>query len=92
MVAPDQIGFGKSSKADLHYSFHQLADNTKKLLEHLGIDQAVIVGHSMGGMLATRFALMFPGATSQLVLVDPIGLEDYRTLGAVDSPVAGLRQ
>ena len=80
MVAPDQIGFGKSSKADLHYSFHQLADNTKKLLEHLGIDQAVIVGHSMGGMLATRFALMFPGATSQLVLVDPIGLEDYRTL------------
>jgi pimeloyl-ACP methyl ester carboxylesterase len=79
VVAPDQIGFGKSSKADLHYSFHQLADNTKKLLEHLGIDQAVILGHSMGGMLATRFALMFPGATSQLVLVDPIGLEDYRT-------------
>ena len=79
VVAPDQIGFGKSTKADLHYSFHQLADNTKKLLEHLGIDQAVIVGHSMGGMLATRFALMFPGATSQLVLVDPIGLEDYRT-------------
>ena len=37
------------------------------------------MGHSMGGMLATRFALMFPGATSQLVLVDPIGLEDYRT-------------
>ena len=79
VVAPDQIGFGKSTKADLHYSFHQLADNTKKLLEHLGIDQAVILGHSMGGMLATRFALMFPGATSQLVLVDPIGLEDYRT-------------
>jgi pimeloyl-ACP methyl ester carboxylesterase len=78
VVAPDQIGFGKSSKADLHYSFNQLADNTKKLLDHLGIEQAVIVGHSMGGMLATRFALMYPGATTRLVLVDPIGLEDYR--------------
>ena len=78
VVAPDQIGFGKSSKADLHYSFHQLADNTKKLLEHLGIEKAVILGHSMGGMLATRFALMYPETTSQLVLVDPIGLEDYR--------------
>ena len=80
VVAPDQIGFGKSSKAVLHYSFHQLADNTKKLLDHLGIEKAAIVGHSMGGMLATRFALMFPGSTSHLVLVDPIGLEDYRLL------------
>jgi pimeloyl-ACP methyl ester carboxylesterase len=80
VVAPDQIGFGKSSKADLHYSFHQLADNTKKLLEHLGIEKAVIVGHSMGGMLATRFALMYPETTTHLVLVDPIGLEDYRLL------------
>ena len=80
VVAPDQIGFGKSSKADLHYSFNQLANNTKKLLDHLGIEKAAIVGHSMGGMLATRFALMYPGTTTQLVLVDPIGLEDYRLL------------
>jgi pimeloyl-ACP methyl ester carboxylesterase len=78
VVVPDQIGFGKSSKAVLHYSFHQLADNTKKLLEHLGIERAVIGGHSMGGMLATRFALMYPETTSRLVLIDPIGLEDYR--------------
>jgi pimeloyl-ACP methyl ester carboxylesterase len=78
VIAPDQIGFGKSSKADLHYSFHQLADNTKKLLTHLGVDKAVIVGHSMGGMLAARFALMYPETATRLVLVDPIGLEDYR--------------
>ncbi len=78
VVVPDQIGFGKSSKAYLHYSFHQLAHNTKRLLEHLGIDKVQLVGHSMGGMLATRFALMYPGAATHLVLVDPIGLEDYR--------------
>lgn len=58
VVVPDQIGFGKSSKPSLHYSFHQLAANTKKLLDTLGVAKAVVVGHSMGGMLATRLALM----------------------------------
>ena len=78
VVVPDQIGFGKSDKPDLHYSFHQLARNTKHLLDTLGVQRAVVVGHSMGGMLATRFALQYPEATEKLVLENPIGLEDYR--------------
>ena len=78
VVVPDQLGFGKSDKADIHYSFHQLARNTKHLLDTLGVKQAVIVGHSMGGMLATRFALLYPETTEKLVLENPIGLEDYR--------------
>ncbi|MCB2376703.1 alpha/beta hydrolase [Hymenobacter sp. BT635] len=78
VVVPDQIGFGKSDKPDIHYSFHQLARNTKYLLDTLQVKKAVVVGHSMGGMLATRFALMYPEATEKLVLENPIGLEDYR--------------
>jgi pimeloyl-ACP methyl ester carboxylesterase len=78
VVVPDQIGFGKSSKAYIHYSFHQMARWNKALLDTLGIRKAVILGHSMGGMLATRFALMYPGQTEKLLLEDPIGLEDYR--------------
>jgi pimeloyl-ACP methyl ester carboxylesterase len=78
VVVPDQIGFGKSSKAYIHYSFHQLARWNKALLDTLGIQKANILGHSMGGMLATRFALMYPGATEKLLLENPIGLEDYR--------------
>ncbi|TGE24691.1 alpha/beta hydrolase [Hymenobacter aquaticus] len=78
VVVPDQIGFGKSDKPDLHYSFHQLARNTKRLLDTLGVKKAVVVGHSMGGMLATRFALLYPETTDKLVLENPIGLEDYR--------------
>ncbi|TGE04118.1 alpha/beta fold hydrolase [Hymenobacter fodinae] len=78
VVVPDQIGFGKSDKPDIHYSFHQLARNTKHLLDTLGVQKTVVVGHSMGGMLATRFALMYPLATEELVLENPIGLEDYR--------------
>ena len=78
VVVPDQIGFGKSSKPDLHYTFEQLAASTRQLLAKLGVEKVVVVGHSMGGMLAVRFALMYPQAASALVLENPIGLEDYR--------------
>ncbi len=79
VVVPDQIGFGKSSKAIIHYSFHQLAQFNKQLLDTLGIQKTSIMGHSMGGMLATRFALMYPERMDKLLLENPIGLEDYRT-------------
>lgn len=88
VIVPDQLGFGKSAKPDIHYSFHLLAANTKKLLDTLGIKEVAVVGHSMGGMLATRFALMYPDMVSHLVLEDPIGLEDYRTF----VPYASLEQ
>jgi pimeloyl-ACP methyl ester carboxylesterase len=79
VIIPDQIGFGKSSKpASFQYSFQQLATNTKKLLDGLGITKIAVLGHSMGGMLAIRFTLMYPGTVSKLVLEDPIGLEDYK--------------
>jgi pimeloyl-ACP methyl ester carboxylesterase len=79
VVIPDQIGFGKSSKPQhFQYSFQQLALNTKKLLDKLGVKTTVVMGHSMGGMLAARFALMYPATVSKLVLEDPIGLEDYK--------------
>jgi pimeloyl-ACP methyl ester carboxylesterase len=79
VVAPDQIGFGASSRPDIHYSFHRMAANTKALLDRLGTARVVVVGHSMGGMLAVRFTLLYPGMVDKLVLEDPIGLEDYRT-------------
>ncbi len=79
VIIPDQVGFGKSSKP-LHfqYTFQQLAQNTKNLLDSLGIKKTAVLGHSMGGMLATRFALMFPGITEKLILENPIGLEDWK--------------
>ena len=82
VIAPDQIGFCSSSKPDHYqYSFQQLATNTHQLLEKLGIQKATVIGHSTGGMLATRYALMFPEQTEQLGLVNPIGLEDWKALG-----------
>ncbi|MEZ4233030.1 MAG: alpha/beta hydrolase [Polyangiaceae bacterium] len=79
VIVPDQIGFGKSSKpTDLQYSFQLLATLTHQVVKQLGVDDLAVVGHSMGGMLATRYALMFPEETKRLVLVNPIGLEDWQ--------------
>ncbi|HKS26748.1 MAG TPA: alpha/beta hydrolase [Pyrinomonadaceae bacterium] len=79
VIAPDQIGFGKSSKpASYQFSFQSLAANTKALTDSLRIQKLLLVGHSMGGMLATRFALMYPAEVEKLVLVNPIGLEDWK--------------
>jgi pimeloyl-ACP methyl ester carboxylesterase len=81
VIAPDQIGFGKSTKPEhFQYSFHQLAQNTKTILDELNITKTAVLGHSMGGMLATRFALMYPETTEKLILENPIGLEDYKVV------------
>jgi pimeloyl-ACP methyl ester carboxylesterase len=82
VIAPDQIGFCKSTKpARYQYSFQQLARNTHALLQALGVKQATLVAHSTGGMIAVRYALMYPDETQQLVLVNPIGLEDWKAKG-----------
>ncbi len=82
VIAPDQIGFCKSTKPESYqYTFQQLARNTHALLESLGVTRATLIGHSTGGMISIRYALMYPEATEQLILVDPIGLEDWKAKG-----------
>ena len=78
VVVPDQIGFGRSSKPIIPYNFHDMARNTRLLLQHLKIDKAFIVGHSMGGMLAARFATQYPDVAERVVIYNPIGLLDPR--------------
>jgi len=78
VLIPDQIGFGKSSKpVNFQYSFRQFARLTHELLKSKGIDNFIVIGHSMGGMLAIEMAYLFPKEVQNLVLVNPIGLEDY---------------
>ncbi|MGJ4730084.1 alpha/beta fold hydrolase [Luteimonas sp. SDU101] len=88
VIAPDHVGFCKSSKPDgYQYALAGLAHNTRGLLASLGIQRSVVVGHSMGGMLAMRYALMYPEAVEHLVLVGPIGLEDWKAKGVPYQPV-----
>ncbi|HLP10927.1 MAG TPA: alpha/beta hydrolase [Flavobacteriales bacterium] len=85
VIVPDQVGWGKSDKPDIHYSFHLLAYNTKQLLNRLNVEKAIVIGHSMGGMVAARFALMYPESVEKLVLENPIGLEDYKVFVPYES-------
>lgn len=77
VVALDQIGFGKSSKPEIRYTFAMLADNTVRVLDHLKVGRVAIVANSMGGMLGVHFARRHPDRVSALVLENPLGLEDY---------------
>src|SRR3954468_15598422 len=78
VVVPDQIGFGRSSKPVIPYNFHDMALNTRRILQHLNIPKVMIVGHSMGGMLAARFATQYPDIAERVVIYNPIGLTDPR--------------
>ncbi len=62
-------------------NFQQLAENTHALLDKLGVKQPILLAHSTGGMLATRYALMYPKETKLLGMVNPIGLEDWKAKG-----------
>jgi pimeloyl-ACP methyl ester carboxylesterase len=82
VIALDQVGFCKSSKpAHYQFSFQQLAGNSHALLASLGIARGTFIGHSVGGMLGMRYALTYPDDVEQLVLINPIGLEDWKAKG-----------
>jgi pimeloyl-ACP methyl ester carboxylesterase len=78
VVVPDQIGYGRSSKPIIPYNLHDMARNTRLMLQHLKIDKVMVIGHSMGGMVASRFATQYPDMVERLVLYNPIGLVDTR--------------
>jgi pimeloyl-ACP methyl ester carboxylesterase len=85
VIVPDQIGFGRSSKPIIPYNFHDMARNTFAILQSLKIAKAMVVGHSMGGMLAARFASQYPDVVERVVMYNPIGLVDNRFDRRIDS-------
>ncbi len=75
MVLIDARGHGMSSApaGDEHYSWEIMADDANCLLEHLGIERAVIGGLSMGGGVSLAFALRYPEKVRALILCDCAG-------------------
>ena len=92
VIIPDQMGYGRSSKPIIPYSFNDFARNTRNLLASLNIQKAMIVGHSMGGMLAARFATQYPAVTERLVIYNPIGVVDSRFDRPAQSVDDGYKQ
>jgi pimeloyl-ACP methyl ester carboxylesterase len=71
VVNMDHRGHGRSSEVDGPYGAKPLAEDAARLLRHLGIEQAVVVGHSMGALVASVLAIEHPSLVRALVLIDP---------------------
>ncbi len=90
VLAVDQPGFGASDKPTEHGQyFGHSASAMRELVDHLGIDRAHLVGNSLGGGTAVRFALDEPDRAGRLVLMGPGGLST--NLFAVD-PTEGVQR
>jgi pimeloyl-ACP methyl ester carboxylesterase len=81
-IAIDLRGFGLSSRPSRRgaYSLKEYVTDLASVLDLLGLDRPAIVGQSMGGGLALRFALQRPERTSRIVLINPTSLVPLRFL------------
>ena len=74
VIAPDQIGFGKSDKPFLKYRVATFADFLDKFMAELKIEKAHLVGNSMGGWVAGLMAVKYPNRVEKIVLADAAGI------------------
>lgn len=68
VIAFDNRGVGLSDKPAGPYTASMLAKDTVGLLDALGIDKAIVMGHSMGGFIAQAMALEYPQKVEKLIL------------------------
>ncbi|HQU86767.1 MAG TPA: alpha/beta fold hydrolase [Pyrinomonadaceae bacterium] len=73
VIAPDQVGFGKSDKPFLKYRVGTYADFLDKFMSELKIEKATLVGNSMGGWISGLMAVKYPNRVEKIVLADAAG-------------------
>ncbi|HLK13026.1 MAG TPA: alpha/beta fold hydrolase [Candidatus Binatia bacterium] len=79
VIAPDLPGHGRSSKPDAPYTIDFFAGVVRSLGRALGVNEAVVIGNSMGGRIALELAIAYPRFTRALVLAAPAG--DFAPVG-----------
>ncbi len=91
VVTLDQIGFGKSAKPLVDYKIETFVDFLQAFMQALKISKASLVGNSLGGWIASDFAVRHPEMTERLVLVDAAGVSPEGPLKlAIDLNPASL--
>jgi proline iminopeptidase len=78
VVVYDQRGQGRSDEAEpSRFTYRQYVDDLKRIIDHLGLKDPVLIGHSHGGHIATRFDQAYPGLAKKIVLVSaPVVFRD----------------
>jgi 3-oxoadipate enol-lactonase len=72
IIRLDNRGAGKSDRPEGEYSMKVYASDVAGLMDFLGIEKAHIIGHSMGGMIAQNFTLIYPNRINKLVLINTL--------------------
>ena len=96
LILPDLRGFGESTTVDAPYNMDDYASDIAGLLDQLGIQKAVVAGHSMGGYVALAFARLYPervrglALISSQVLADPPDRKEGRYKSAADVAEKGI--
>ena len=70
IIAPDQRGHGQTTQAADGYGWRSVASDAVGLLDVLGIDKAIVFGHSWGGNVAVSTAAHFPERVNAIVMID----------------------
>lgn len=98
VVNLDMRNHGRSGWHD-NMSYALMAEDIKDTLDHLGLEQVVLLGHSMGGKVSMEFALRYPDRVSKLILADispvqnrPRHLEILSALDAIELSALQSRQ
>lgn len=76
-IAIDLPGYGKSSKGNYEFSMTYYAQVIREFAAKKGLNQVVLVGHSMGGQIALTAALQYPDLVDKVVLIAPAGFETF---------------
>ncbi len=71
VILIDNRGSGRSGSSWKFYSMKTFARDIKNLLDHLNINKAHLLGHSLGGSMVQRFVIMYPEMTDKIVLISP---------------------
>jgi pimeloyl-ACP methyl ester carboxylesterase len=74
VYALDLWGFGYSTRELMEYSYELYASQLLLFMDALGVEQASLVGQSLGGGIAIRFAVDYPQRVHKLILVDAAGM------------------
>lgn len=89
-IAPSQRGHGGSEKPAAGYELSDFAADALSLLDELGVERAVVCGHSMGSFIAQHLALAHPDRVAKLVLVCGATTADNAVLRELRQPVREL--
>ncbi len=68
IITFDNRGIGRSPQDNSNITIQKMADDCVELMEHINLSSAIVLGHSMGGMIAMDMAIRYPDAVDKLIL------------------------